>query len=55
MTRELVVYSGRNRPNLAPAYRLFEQLTGTSVRVEKIYHWDVEQQLIALHRARMCW
>jgi iron(III) transport system substrate-binding protein len=51
MTRELVVYSGRNRPDLAPVYRLFEQLTGTPVRVEKIYHWDVEQQLIAQHAA----
>jgi iron(III) transport system substrate-binding protein len=47
MTRQLVVYSGRNRPDLAPVYRLYEQLTGTPVRVEKIYHWDVEQRLIA--------
>lgn len=47
MTRQLVVYSGRNRPDLAPVYRLYEQLTGSPVRVEKIYHLDVEERLIA--------
>ena len=42
MTGALKVYSGRNRPDLAPVYRLFEQLTDTTVEVEKVYHWDVE-------------
>ena len=47
MTRQLVVYSGRNRPDLAPVYRLYEQLTDSPVRVEKIYHLDVAERLIA--------
>lgn len=47
MSAELVVYSGRNRPDLKPVYRLYEQLTGTRLRVEKIHHWDVEHRVIA--------
>ena len=48
MTHEatLRVYSGRNRPDLGPIYRLFEGLTGTRVEVEKIYHLDVERRLL---------
>jgi iron(III) transport system substrate-binding protein len=46
MTKTLKVYSGRNRPDLAPVYRLFEQLTDTSVQVEKVYHWDVEGRVV---------
>jgi iron(III) transport system substrate-binding protein len=46
MTKVLKVYSGRNRPDLAPVYRLFEQLTDTSVQVEKVYHWDVEGRVV---------
>jgi len=42
----LRVYSGRNRPDLTPIYRLFERLTDTKVEVEMIYHLDVEQRLI---------
>src|SRR5207237_10747710 len=42
MTGALKVYSGRNRPDLAPVYRFFKQLTDTTVEVEKVYHWDVE-------------
>jgi iron(III) transport system substrate-binding protein len=42
----LVVYSGRNRPDLTPVYRLYERLTDTSVRVEKVYHHDAEQRVI---------
>jgi predicted ATP-grasp superfamily ATP-dependent carboligase len=38
---ELLVYSGRNRPDLGPAYRLFEALTGVKVKVERIYHQEV--------------
>ena len=44
--RELVVYSGRNRPDLTPVYRLYERLTDTSVRVEKVYHLDAEERVI---------
>src|SRR6266852_3210019 len=46
MTKMLKIYSGRNRPDLAPVYRLFEQLTDTSVQVEKVYHWDVEGRVV---------
>jgi iron(III) transport system substrate-binding protein len=42
----LRVYSGRNRPDLTPIYRLFEGLTDTKVAVEMIYHLDVERRLI---------
>jgi iron(III) transport system substrate-binding protein len=46
MGRTLRVYSGRNRPDLTPIYRLFESLTDTKVEVEMIYHLDVERRLI---------
>ncbi|HZP94826.1 MAG TPA: substrate-binding domain-containing protein [Candidatus Limnocylindria bacterium] len=42
----LRVYSGRNRPDLTPIYRLFEGYTDTKVEVEMIYHLDVERRLI---------
>lgn len=45
-TATLRVYSGRNRPDLTPIYRLFEGLTDTKVEVEMIYHLDVERRLI---------
>jgi iron(III) transport system substrate-binding protein len=44
--RSLRVYSGRNRPDLTPIYRLFEGLTDTKVEVEMVYHLDVERRLI---------
>ena len=44
--RTLRVYSGRNRPDLTPVYRLFEGLTGITCQVEMIYHLDVEKRLI---------
>jgi iron(III) transport system substrate-binding protein len=44
--RVLRVYSGRNRPDLTPIYRLFEGLTDVKVEVEMIYHLDVEDRLI---------
>src|SRR5947207_15198726 len=47
MSRELVVYSGRNRPDLTPIYSLFEKLTGTQLTVEKVYHHDAETRVIA--------
>lgn len=43
----LRVYSGRNRPDLTPIYRLFEGLTDVKVEVEMIYHLDVERRLLA--------
>jgi iron(III) transport system substrate-binding protein len=47
MTRELFVYSGRNRPDLTPAYRLFEQATDTRVTVVKLDHQAVVPRLVA--------
>ena len=47
MTTEPVVYSARNRPDLTPVYRLYEELSETRLRVEKVYHWDVEKRVIA--------
>jgi iron(III) transport system substrate-binding protein len=44
--KQLVVYSGRNRPDLTPVYHLFERLTDTAVTVEKVYHHDAEQRVI---------
>jgi iron(III) transport system substrate-binding protein len=44
--RRLRVYSGRNRPDLTPIYRLFEGYTDTKVEVEMVYHLDVERRLI---------
>jgi iron(III) transport system substrate-binding protein len=45
--RKLVIYSGRNRPDLTPVYRLFEALTGTAVEVAKVYHHDVGERVVA--------
>jgi len=42
----LRIYSGRNRPDLTPIYRLFEGLTDIKVEVEMIYHLDVERRLL---------
>ncbi len=46
MTKSLKIYSGRNRPDLAPVYRLFEELTDTTTEVEQVYHWDVESRVV---------
>jgi len=46
----LRIYSGRNRPDLAPVYLLFERLTGIETKIEKVYHHDVERR-IAQERA----
>jgi len=47
MAGELRIYSGRNRPDLTPVYLLFERLTGIKTTVEKVYHHDVEQRIVA--------
>jgi len=44
--QKLVVYSGRNRPDLTPVYKLFEALTGTAVEVAKVYHHDVGERVV---------
>ena len=51
MTQGLVIYSGRNRPDLTPVYNLFEKLTQTQIVVEKIYHHVVGQRVIAERNA----
>ena len=50
MSGLLRIYSGRNRPDLAPVYLLFERLSGIETKVEKVYHHDVEKR-IAQERA----
>lgn len=45
--RELIIYSGRNRPDLGPVYDRYRNLTGVDVRVEKVYHHDVGARVIA--------
>jgi len=42
----LRVYSGRNRPDLTPIYRLFESLNDVKVDVEMVYHLDVERRVL---------
>jgi len=42
----LRIYSGRNRPDLAPVYLLFERLSGIETKVEKVYHHDVEKRIV---------
>jgi iron(III) transport system substrate-binding protein len=44
--RELVIYSGRNRPDLTPIYTLYRQLSGVDLRVEKVYHHDVGARVV---------
>ncbi|HEV8470307.1 MAG TPA: extracellular solute-binding protein [Candidatus Limnocylindria bacterium] len=44
--RELVIYSGRNRPDLTPVYLLFERLFGIKTKVEKVYHHDIEPRIL---------
>jgi iron(III) transport system substrate-binding protein len=45
-SKQVVVYSGRNRPDLTPVYHLYERLTDTAVTVEKVYHHDAERRVI---------
>ena len=46
MSGLLRIYSGRNRPDLAPVYLLFERLSGIETKVEKVYHHDVEKRIV---------
>ena len=43
----LKILSGRNRPDLTPAYKMWEQLTGMRVDLTKISHLDVMDKLVA--------
>lgn len=44
--RELFLRSGRNRPDLSPAYASFEAATGIRVVAEKVYHRDVARRCV---------
>ena len=46
-SKVLKVLSGRNRPDLTPVYKMWEQLTGMSVDLTKISHLDVMEKLIS--------
>jgi iron(III) transport system substrate-binding protein len=47
MNRVLRVYSGRNRPPLAPVYRMFTELTGIAVEVMRVSHHEVCDRVVA--------
>ena len=47
MSKPLRIYSGRNRPPLAPVYRMFTQLTGVEVEVIRISHHQVCERVVA--------
>lgn len=46
-SKVLKVLSGRNRPDLTPVYKMWEQLTGMSVDLTKISHLDAMEKLIS--------
>ena len=46
-SKVLKVLSGRNRPDLTPVYKMWEQLTGMSVDLTKISHLDVMEKLVS--------
>ena len=45
-SKVLKILSGRNRPDLTPVYKMWEQLTGMRVDLEKISHLDAMDKLI---------
>lgn len=47
MNEILRIYSGRNRPALAPVYRMFEQLTGVRVEAQRISHHEACERVVA--------
>jgi iron(III) transport system substrate-binding protein len=46
-SKVLKVLSGRNRPDLTPVYKMWEQLSGMKVDLTKISHLDAMEKLIA--------
>ena len=45
-SKVLKVLSGRNRPDLTPVYKMWEQLTGMKVDLTKVSHLDAMERLI---------
>jgi iron(III) transport system substrate-binding protein len=45
-SKVLKILSGRNRPDLTPVYKMWEQLTGMKVDLTKISHLDAMEKLI---------
>ena len=45
-SKVLKILSGRNRPDLTPVYKMWEQLTGMSVDLTKLSHLDAMEKLI---------
>src|SRR5258706_5322177 len=46
-SKVLKVLSGRNRPDLTPVYKMWEQLSGMKVDLTKISHLDAMERLIS--------
>jgi iron(III) transport system substrate-binding protein len=46
-SKVLKILSGRNRPDLTPVYKMWEQLTGMKVDLTKISHLDAMEKLIS--------
>src|SRR5258706_11015227 len=46
-SKVLKILSGRNRPDLTPVYKMWEQLTGMKIDLTKISHLDAMEKLIA--------
>src|SRR5258708_34208172 len=46
-SKVLKVLSGRNRPDLTPVYKMWEQLTGMHVDLTKIWHLAVMEKLVS--------
>jgi iron(III) transport system substrate-binding protein len=46
-SKVLKILSGRNRPDLTPVYRMWEQLSGMHVDLTKISHLDVMEKLVS--------
>jgi iron(III) transport system substrate-binding protein len=46
-SKVLKVLSGRNRPDLTPVYKMWEQLTGMRVDLTKISHLDAMEKLLS--------
>ena len=45
-SKVLKVLSGRNRPDLTPVYKMWEQLTGMKVDLTKVSHLDTMERLV---------
>ena len=46
-SKVLKIYSGRDRPDLTPVYKMWEQLTGMRIDLIKMSHFDVMPRIVA--------